>query len=133
MWRGRPRVVEFVKLLASIVGSERESDGWAILGCFRHGVNGVEFDVSHGHPLGLQEQVWDFGGDGGPASSAQLDAPVAVAVDSAGNLYIADYAQRIRQVSGGVITTAGDGTYGSSGDGGPKKKWPLCWTVRSLH
>ena len=35
-------------------GSERESDGWAILGCFLDRVNRDEFDVGHGHPLGLQ-------------------------------------------------------------------------------
>ena len=51
-------------------------------------------------------------GDGGPATSAQLSAPTAVAVDGAGNLYIADqFHHRIRKVSGGTITTiAGDGT-----------------------
>ena len=38
-------------------GSERESDEWAILGCFLDGVNSDEFGVSYGHPLGLQEQV----------------------------------------------------------------------------
>src|SRR5580704_3690495 len=38
-------------------GSERESDRWAILGCFLEGVNGDEFDVCRGHPLGLQQQV----------------------------------------------------------------------------
>src|SRR5260370_202961 len=38
-------------------GSERDSDGWGILGCFLDGVNSDEFDVSYGHPLGLQEQV----------------------------------------------------------------------------
>ena len=62
-----------------------------------------------------------FSGDGGPATSAQLYTPSSVAVDSAGNLYIADYNNdRIRKVAGGVITTvAGNGTYGSSGDNGP--------------
>jgi uncharacterized protein (TIGR03437 family) len=60
-------------------------------------------------------------GDNGPATSAQLSSPLAVAVDSAGNLYIADYAHsRIRKVANGVITTvAGNGTQGYSGDNGP--------------
>ena len=53
-----------------------------------------------------------FSGDNGPATSAQLATPVAVAVDSAGNLYIADVNNfRIRKVSGGVITTVA-GTVG---------------------
>jgi uncharacterized protein (TIGR03437 family) len=53
-----------------------------------------------------------FSGDGGPATSAQLATPVAVALDPAGNLYIADVNNyRIRKVSGGVITTVA-GTYG---------------------
>ena len=47
-----------------------------------------------------------FGGDGGPATSAQLGGPYDVAVDAEGNLYIADeHDGRIRKVSGGVITT----------------------------
>lgn len=66
--------------------------------------------------------VAGYSGDGGPATSAQLDNPYRVAVDSAGNLYIADYLNsRIRKVntSGVTATVAGNGTYGSSGDGGP--------------
>ena len=58
--------------------------------------------------------------DGGPATAAQLNQPFSVAVDGAGNLYIADRAnQRIRKVdTAGVITTfAGTGTAGYSGDG----------------
>jgi len=63
-----------------------------------------------------------FSGDGGPVTSAQLSGPHGVAVDGAGNLYIADfYNCRVRKVSAsGVITTiAGNGTYSFSGDGGP--------------
>jgi PKD repeat protein len=61
-----------------------------------------------------------FSGDGGQATSAQLSGPAGVAVDAPGSLYIADNGnQRVRKVSGGVISTvAGTGTAGFSGDGG---------------
>jgi sugar lactone lactonase YvrE len=58
-----------------------------------------------------------FGGDNGPATSAQLQIAWAVAVDPSGNLYIAD-GDRVRKVSGGTITTvAGMQFAGFSGDG----------------
>src|SRR5439155_18719749 len=63
-----------------------------------------------------------FSGDGGPATAAHLDRPDGVALDSAGNLYIADLGNsRIRKVTpGGTISTdAGNGGYGFWGDGGP--------------
>jgi uncharacterized protein (TIGR03437 family) len=62
-----------------------------------------------------------FGGDNGLATNAALNNPGGVAVDSSGNLYIADSDNfRIRKVSKGVIATvAGNGTYGFSGDNGP--------------
>lgn len=61
-----------------------------------------------------------FSGDGGAATSAAM-YPYAVAVDQAGNLFIADYGNyRIRKVdTNGIISTvAGNGAYGYSGDGG---------------
>jgi sugar lactone lactonase YvrE len=66
-----------------------------------------------------------FSGDGGPAVNAQINNPVHIAVDSAGNLYITDYYNnRIRKVSAnGTITTiagsSSDSRGGFSGDGGP--------------
>jgi len=64
--------------------------------------------------------VSGFSGDGGIATSASLNGPVGIALDTAGNLYISDSNNnRVRKVTpGGVITTvAGDGTtYGGSGD-----------------
>ena len=47
-----------------------------------------------------------FSGDNGPATSAQLNFPDSIAVDSAGNIYISDqFNARIRKVSNGIITT----------------------------
>ena len=66
---------------------------------------------------------FQFGGDGGPATSATFMTPDGLAVDSAGDLFIADYStQRVRVVNHttGVITTvAGNGIQGNTGDGGP--------------
>jgi hypothetical protein len=64
--------------------------------------------------------TWGYSGDGGQATSAKLATPSGVALDSSGNLYIADFEnKRIRKVStSGVITTvAGNGTGGDTGDG----------------
>ena len=64
-----------------------------------------------------------YSGDNGPATSAKLNAPTGVAVDAAGNLYIADPAvNAVRKVDAAtqIITTlAGTGTPNYSGDNGP--------------
>ena len=74
-----------------------------------------------------------FSGDGGPAASAEIDGPRALAVDGGGNLLIADTDNsRVRVVAasdgtfygqpmtaGDIYTIAGTGTAGFSGDGGP--------------
>src|SRR5204862_483092 len=66
--------------------------------------------------------VLGFAGDGGAATSASLNSPVAVALDASGNLYVADQGNhRIRKVAAatGIITTvAGNGINGFAGDGG---------------
>jgi DNA-binding beta-propeller fold protein YncE len=74
-----------------------------------------------------------FSGDGGPATTAELNGPFGVAVDAAGNLLITDTVnERVRVVAartgtfygqpmtaGDIYTVAGDGMGGFSGDGGP--------------
>ena len=63
-----------------------------------------------------------FGGDGGPATSARLNFPTAVAVDGRGNLYIADtmnHRVRVVDIETGMMSTlAGIGQPRYSGDGG---------------
>ena len=63
-----------------------------------------------------------YSGDGGPASAAQFAAPLGVAVDTAGNLYVADtFNHRVRRIdpAGAITTVAGTGEDGFAGDGGP--------------
>ena len=63
-----------------------------------------------------------FSGDGSAANKAQLSAPQGVAVDAAGNVYIADSANyRVRVVApnGNISTFAGNGTPAYAGDNGP--------------
>jgi len=65
---------------------------------------------------------YGFSGDGGPATSAQLEFPDGIVVDRAGDIFVADRdANVIREISpGGTISTfAGTGTAGFGGDGGP--------------
>ncbi|MGH3155748.1 MAG: hypothetical protein ACRDNF_04095, partial [Streptosporangiaceae bacterium] len=73
-----------------------------------------------------------YAGDGGPATSAELNGPGGLAVDSAGNLVIADTGNDVVRVvaaatgtfygqsmtAGDLYTVAGDGTEGYAGDGG---------------
>ena len=62
-----------------------------------------------------------YSGDGGPAALAQLTGPRGLALDAAGNLYVADSGNHaIRRIAkdGTITTIAGNGVRGFSGDGG---------------
>ena len=66
--------------------------------------------------------AFGYMGDGASAILAELAGPAGVAIDSAGNIYIATYADnRIRKVDtkGNISTFAGNSGYGFAGDGGP--------------
>ena len=63
-----------------------------------------------------------YSGDGGPAAAAKLSGPEGLALDSAGNLYVADTNNsRIRRITpqGIIATVAGTGVSGYAGNGGP--------------
>jgi sugar lactone lactonase YvrE len=66
--------------------------------------------------------VAGFSGDGGAATSARLDLPTALALDAAGNVYVADTENhRVRRIAAGtgaITTVAGNGVEGYAGDGG---------------
>lgn len=94
---------------------------------------GVVYEIPLGAPSivfagggkGCGQQT-DIFGDGCQATQAVLDSPQEIAVDSAGNVYIADsYDNRIREVSNGIITTVAGGNVlctqksNSIGDGCP--------------
>jgi NHL repeat len=71
-------------------------------------------------------------GDGGPATSAALRQPTAVALLADGSVLVADYANhRIRRIAPGgeISTVAGTGVAGFSGDGGPATSARLSWPV----
>jgi hypothetical protein len=65
-----------------------------------------------------------FSGDGGPAPSAQVNAPAGLAVDGSGRLFFSDSGNnrvRLIDLDGTITTIAGTGQAGSGGDGGPAK------------
>jgi sugar lactone lactonase YvrE len=69
--------------------------------------------------------IGGYSGDGGPAVKAQIDAPAAIAMDTAGNLFVADFFNHsVRKIdTDGIISTvAGTGEPGYNGDNIPATK-----------
>jgi sugar lactone lactonase YvrE len=74
---------------------------------------------------------YGYSGDGGPATAAKLFCPAGLALDRAGNLFIADRdnssVRRVDSATGVISTFAGTGKPGFSGDGGPATAAMLDW------
>jgi uncharacterized protein (TIGR03437 family) len=79
--------------------------------------------TGYGAGIGNSTGTGAYSGDGGPATKAELNLPISVAVDAAGDIFISDQANNvIRKVSpsGTISTVAGISTeFGYAGDGGP--------------
>ena len=69
-----------------------------------------------------------YSGDGGPAMRASLNEPYGIAIDRAGNIFVADRlnrrVRRIDAANGTITTLAGTGEPAYSGDGGPAARAP---------
>ncbi|HEY1430578.1 MAG TPA: hypothetical protein VGF39_02970 [Stellaceae bacterium] len=67
-----------------------------------------------------------YSGDGGPATRARFNEPYGIAVDNAGNVYVADRhnhcVRRVDGATGTVTTFAGSGSSGFGGDDGPASR-----------
>src|SRR5271157_2969351 len=64
-----------------------------------------------------------YTGDGGPATAAELNYPLGIAVDAHGDIFFADFSndvvREVNAATGKITTFAGNGHKGYSGDGGP--------------
>jgi hypothetical protein len=80
-----------------------------------------EISASTGNISTVVGTVPGYSGDGGPGAAAELSSPQGVAIDAAGNLYIADTGnncvRRVDAVTGNISTVAGTGVEGDSADG----------------
>jgi sugar lactone lactonase YvrE len=109
--------------LGNVAGIARDSTGNMYIAdvsnCVVWQVSATNGDISVF--AGANPRSCGFSGDGGPATSARLNAPEGLFMDTKSNLYIADSSnERIREVSAGIINTiAGNGVPGYLGDGTP--------------
>ncbi|HEX6596646.1 MAG TPA: hypothetical protein VF045_06900 [Acidimicrobiales bacterium] len=145
MHNSRVRTVDSAGIIHTVAGGGKgqyvESDGWPAGEAFLYGPSDVAFDPAgnmyvselYEHRVRRVDagtgiittyagtRVAGFSGDGGPAASAQLHNPNGLAVDAAGNLFIADTGnQRVRRVdatTGAITTVVGGGNleYGTEG------------------
>jgi hypothetical protein len=84
-----------------------------------HIIRKISTDGNISTIAGIAKQA-GYSGDGGPATSARLNGPQNIAIDTDGTIYFSDNEAVIRKISGGTITTiAGTGHGGFTGDGGP--------------
>ena len=99
---------------------ELDADGnLYIAGWFNHRIRKIDVTGTITTIAGTGER--GFSGDGGPAIAAQLNSPRAIAVDSVGNVYVADYSnQRVRKIdtSGAITTFVGTGVRDLSRESG---------------
>ncbi|MGA2119260.1 MAG: hypothetical protein ABSH56_31470 [Bryobacteraceae bacterium] len=130
-----------VYTIASIAGSNSLGDGGPAIAAQIGTIQGVAVDLSGNVYVSDTDHqrvrkigsagtistiagtgVAGYSGDGGPATAAELNLPYGLAVDLAGDVYVADLGNnRVRKISpqGTISTVAGTGTAGSAGDGAP--------------
>lgn len=111
-----------------------QPDGSAILVVAWHNHKFLTLDPNTGYVRVECGAGAGFAGDGGPAAGALFKQPVDATYDEEGNLYLVDQQnQRIRRIdaAGAITTIAGNGTMGSSGDGGPAIDAEFAWAVGS--
>ena len=91
-----------------------------------HGIITTVAGNGFGAGTGNSTGTGAYAGDGGPATKAELNLPVSIAVDPAGDIFISDQGNNvIRKVdpTGKITTVAGISTsFGYAGDGGPATK-----------
>jgi sugar lactone lactonase YvrE len=97
--------------LGSVTGGAADQAGNLYIPLFAYHVV-VKLDTSGAVTAVAGNWTPGYGGDTGPATSAQLDSPSALAIDSAGHLYIADMGNNVirRIVNGTIFTVAGGGS-----------------------
>jgi trimeric autotransporter adhesin len=111
-----PSIPSAVDVTVDLAGDIFATSGAFVVEIPAGGANGVVVTTIAGSGA-----TPNFGGDNGPATAAQLNAPSSVVMDSSGDWYIADTANnRIRMVTpeGVINTIAGTATAGFSGDNG---------------